>query len=104
MPIWPNGAPDLPAAPQAPERVEITKAPDLVAGRPYTAVHDVTSPTMTVFPAKGRNTGVAMVVFPGGGFQILAIDLEGTEICDWMTAKGITCILLKYRIPKSAHY
>jgi acetyl esterase/lipase len=38
-------------------------------------------------------------VFPGGGYNILAIDLEGTEVCDWLTAKGITCVLLKYRVP-----
>ena len=51
-----------------------------------------------------------MVVFPGGGYQILAIDLEGTEVCDWLTPKGITCVLLKYRVtdvgpyPKSGPY
>ena len=50
------------------------------------------------------------MVFPGGGYQILAIDLEGTEVCDWLTAKGITCVLLKYRVtdvgpyPKSGPY
>jgi acetyl esterase/lipase len=38
-------------------------------------------------------------VFPGGGYQCLAIDLEGTEICDWLTSKGITAMLLKYRVP-----
>ena len=60
---------------------------------------------MTIFPAKGKNSGVSMVVFPGGGFQMLAIDLEGTEICNWMTSKGITCALLKYRVPNSNdHY
>ena len=101
IPIWPKGAPDMAGVSQPAERVEVTKAPDLVAGRPYTAVYDVSAPTMTVFPPKGRNTGAAMVVFPGGGFQLLAMDLEGTEICDWMTAKGITCVLLKYRVPKS---
>ncbi len=42
-----------------------------------------------------------MVVFPGGGYQILAIDLEGSEVCEWLTAKGITCVLLKYRVPNS---
>jgi len=102
--IWPNGTPDMKGVSQPAERVEMTKAPDVVAGRPYTAVYDVTSPTMTIFPAKGTNTGAAMVVFPGGGFQLLAMDLEGTEICDWMTAKGITCVVLKYRVPKSADY
>ena len=54
---------------------------------------------MTVYSPKGRNTGVAVVVFPGGGFEGLAIDLEGTEVCDWLTSKGITCVLLKYRVP-----
>ena len=48
--------------------------------------------------ANGKNTGAAIVVFPGGGYQILAIDLEGTEVCDWLTQKGITCVLLKYRV------
>jgi acetyl esterase/lipase len=102
--LWPSGAPDMEGVSQPAERVELTKAPDVVAGQPYTVVYDVTSPTMTVFPPKGRNTGASMVVFPGGGFQLLAMDLEGTEICDWMTAKGMTCVLLKYRVPKSNHY
>lgn len=104
IPIWPNGVPDMEGVSQPAERVELTKAPDVVAGHPYTVAYDVTSPTMTVFPPKGKNTGASMVVFPGGGFKLLAMDLEGTEICDWMTAKGITCVLLKYRVPKSNHY
>ena len=40
---------------------------------------------MTVYSPKGKNTGAAVVVFPGGGFEVLAIDLEGTEVCDWLT-------------------
>jgi len=59
---------------------------------------------MTVYSPKGKNTGVAVVVFPGGGYRILAIDLEGTEVCDWLTAKGITCVLLKYRVPGVEFY
>jgi acetyl esterase/lipase len=59
---------------------------------------------MTVFPAKGRNTGAAVLVFPGGGYRALAIDLEGSEVCDWLTPKGITCIVLKYRVPGSGHH
>jgi acetyl esterase/lipase len=54
---------------------------------------------MTVYSPAGKNTGVAVVVFPGGGYWVLAIDLEGTEVCDWLTSKGITCVLLKYRVP-----
>lgn len=74
---------------------------DQIAGRPVIWVTNVSRPTMTVYAPKGKNTGAAVVVFPGGGFQILAIDLEGTEICDWLTSRGITCVLLKYRVPSA---
>jgi acetyl esterase/lipase len=64
----------------------------------------VSRPTMTVYSPKGKNTGAAVVVFPGGGYQILAIDLEGTEVCDWLTSKRITCVLWKYRVPGNELY
>jgi len=73
-------------------------------------VSNVSRPTTTVYSPKGKNTGVAVVVFPGGGYRTLAIDLEGTEACDWLTSQGITCVLLKYRVtdvgpyPKSGPY
>jgi acetyl esterase/lipase len=54
---------------------------------------------MTVYSPAGHNTGAAIIVFPGGGYNVLAIDLEGTEVCDWLTSRGITCVLLKYRVP-----
>ena len=59
---------------------------------------------MTLYRPKGRNTGAAVVVFPGGGYQILAMDLEGTEVCDWLSSTGVTCVLLKYRVPGSGPY
>jgi acetyl esterase/lipase len=62
-------------------------------------VSNVARPTITVYSPVGKNTGAAVVVFPGGGYEILAIDLEGTEVCDWPTSRGITCVLLKYRVP-----
>jgi acetyl esterase/lipase len=65
---------------------------------------NVSVPTLTLFAPKGTNTGAAVVVFPGGGYNILAIDLEGTEVCDWLTSRGITCALLKYRVPKTGPY
>jgi acetyl esterase/lipase len=83
--IWPGTPPDLGPDPK-PESCCST---------------DVSRPTMTVYAPTGRNTRVAMVVFPGGGYQVLAMDLEGTEICDWLTSRGITCVLLKYRVPNS---
>jgi acetyl esterase/lipase len=76
-----------------------TDIKELVAGKPWVYVGKVSRPTMTVYSPTGNNTGAAVVVFPGGGYQILAIDLEGTEVCDWLTSKGITCVLLKYRVP-----
>ena len=106
--IWPRAAPD-PQPVKGPETVEIDPK-FLVAGKTIVGLSNVTRPTMTVYSPEGRNTGAAVVVFPGGGYQMLAIDLEGTEVCDWLTAKGVTCILLKYRVtdvgpyPKSGPY
>ena len=88
IPIWPGPPPDASVA-AAPESVDGAMA------------HNVSIPTMTVYSPKGANTGAAVVVFPGGGYQVLAMALEGTEICDWLTAKGIACVLLKYRVPNS---
>jgi acetyl esterase/lipase len=96
--IWPGRIPD--AAPVlGPERVEISGPNELIGGRRSTGVYNVTRPTMTIYSPTGKNTGVAVVVFPGGGYQMLAIDLEGTEVCDWLVPRGITCVLLKYRVP-----
>jgi acetyl esterase/lipase len=97
VPIWPGAIPD--ARPfRGPEILKV-EAKDLVAGKPWLFINNVSVPTMTVYEPKGQNTGAAVLVFPGGGYQILAIDLEGTEVCDWLTAKGVTCVLLKYRVP-----
>jgi acetyl esterase/lipase len=99
VPIWPGAVPD--AQPAAGPEDAGTVKDRLVAGRPWVYVGHVSRPTMTVYAPKEKNTGVAVVVFPGGGYQILAIDLEGTEVCDWLTSRGITCVLLKYRVPFS---
>jgi acetyl esterase/lipase len=96
VPIWPGPAPDTQPVPGPENTGTVTK---LVAGKPWVYVGNVSQPTMTVYSPKGKNTGLAVVVFPGGGFEVLAIDLEGTEVCDWLTSEGITCVLLKYRVP-----
>ncbi len=96
IPIWPGAVPDATPVP-GPEFAEATTK--LFAGKPAVVVNNVSKPTMTVYSPKGKNTGAAVVVFPGGGYNVLAIDLEGTEICDWLTSKGITGVLLKYRVP-----
>lgn len=99
IPLWPQG--------KMPDTLPVTKAEslttgkDLIAGKSVDIVWDVTQPTITIYSPTVKNTGVAVVVFPGGGFHGLAIDLEGTEICEWLASKGITGILLKYRVPNS---
>jgi acetyl esterase/lipase len=98
VPIWPS---TVTAGHAGPDSETTAVGRSMVAGRPWLQVHNVSRPTLTVYSPKGTNTGAAVIVFPGGGYQILAIDLEGTEVCDWLTSKGITCVLLKYRVPNS---
>jgi len=101
IPIWPGTPPDLKPMP-GPELAR-SDPKSLIGGKPVVAVTNVSRPTMTVYAPTTANTGAAVVVFPGGGFEILAIDLEGTEVCDWLTSKGITCIVLKYRVPSAPY-
>lgn len=100
VPIWPAKPPDSQRV-KEPEFALSSGTSSLIAGKPATEVDDVTQPTMTVYSPKEKNTGAAVIVFPGGGFYVLAIDLEGSEACDWLTSRGITCVLLKYRVPDS---
>lgn len=67
-------------------------------------VLNVSKPTITVYTPKKNNTGAAIIVFPGGGYNKLAIELEGSEICEWLSSIGVTGILLKYRVPASGHH
>jgi acetyl esterase/lipase len=101
--LWPHGAPG--ASANAPPETNTTTANDhLVAGKPVIRLGNVSAPTLTIYTPKEKNTGAAIVVFPGGAYRILAIDLEGTEVCDWLNSVGITCLLLKYRVPDSGPY
>jgi acetyl esterase/lipase len=70
-----------------------------VPGRGIHIVRNVTVPTLTVFPAKGpHRTKTAMIVAPGGGFRVLAIDQEGYPVAEWFSQHGITAYVLKYRL------
>jgi len=61
---------------------------------------NVTDPTITVYkPTDVPDTGAAVVICPGGGYSILAWDLEGTEVAEWLNSIGVTGVLLKYRVP-----
>jgi acetyl esterase/lipase len=100
--LWPHRAPGAQTTSAA--EVDVTTAKDnMVAGKPVIRLGNVSKPTLTVYSPK-KNTGAAVVVFPGGAYHILAMDLEGTEVCDWLNAVGITCVLVKYRVPDSGPY
>jgi len=101
--LWPHGAPG--AQSNAGAETDTTTAKDhLIAGKPVIRLGNVSTPSLTVYAPKQKNTGAAVVVFPGGGYHILAMDLEGTEVCDWLNSAGITCVLVKYRVPDSGPY
>ncbi len=82
--------------------VDITKPTDqLVAGKRVIRLGQVGRPTIEVFrPPADKDTGATVLVCPGGAYHILAMDLEGTEVCEWLNSAGITAVLLKYRVPR----
>ena len=101
--LWPKGAPGATTA-TGPEADTAKATDNKVAGRPLIRLGNVSAPTLTMYKPAAPSTGAAVIVFPGGGYSILAIDLEGTEVCDWLSAKGVTCLILKYRVPDTGPY
>ncbi len=62
---------------------------------------EVTNPLMKVYqPAKGKNKGIGIIICPGGGYSILAIDKEGYEVAEWLSGLGYTSFVLQYRVPQ----
>ena len=95
MNVWPAGAPgekgdigeERLMPPQGEKQVD--------------RLSNVSVPTITVYkPAKEKDTGTAVLICPGGGYSILAMDLEGTEVAEWLNSIGVTGIVLKYRVPR----
>ncbi|MEZ6058904.1 MAG: alpha/beta hydrolase [Planctomycetaceae bacterium] len=80
---------------------DFTKDTDrLIAGRRIIKLGNVATPQAHVFlPPEDKRSGAAIVVCPGGGYSILAWDLEGTEVAEWLNTAGITAVVLKYRVP-----
>jgi acetyl esterase/lipase len=97
--VWPERPPG--DNPDLPPEADTTKPGDnLIAGRPVIRLGNVSTPTISVFrPAPEKDTGAAVIVCPGGGHHILAWDLEGTEVAEWLNSIGVTGIVLKYRVP-----
>ncbi len=98
--LWPDIAPgekgDI--KPEA----DLTKPTEnLIAGKRIIRLGNVSKPSITIMkPAPEKDNGAAVVIFPGGGYHILAWDLEGTEVAEWLNKNGVTGIVLKYRVPR----
>ena len=97
--LWPGVAPGEKG--DIGEEHDTTKPdPKVTPDKYVTRLGNVTKPAITIFhPPADKDTGAAVVVCPGGGYSILAYDLEGTEICNWLNSVGVTGVLLKYRVP-----
>jgi acetyl esterase/lipase len=97
--VWPEGKPPGVKEVRGTEKVE----PEKAGARKVLRITDIDRPTMHVYrPSKAKDTGAAVVVCPGGGYSILAWDLEGTEVAQWLNSIGVTAIVLKYRVPRPA--
>lgn len=105
LPLWPNGTPEPPMTTE-PEKDVTTPQDNPISGHRSRRLANVTKPTLSVFPpAAGiANTGTAALVFPGGGYVRLAWDGEGLDTCKWLNSIGVTCLLVKYRVPYGTHY
>jgi acetyl esterase/lipase len=99
--LWPGGNPEpskMVGAESAAKSVD-------AAGRSVLRVTNVSQPSLTVYaPAAGKNAGAAALVFPGGSYLRLSYTTEGTDICEWLNSIGMTCVLVKYRVPEDGHY
>lgn len=112
IPLWPGAAPGTSTA-KGPEQDTTTAKDRQVSGRPVVRIGNVSAPTMTLYltqepkgtaAATKAGSAPAVVVFPGGSYRIVAIDLEGTEVCDWLNSINVNCVLVKYRVPETGPF
>jgi acetyl esterase/lipase len=107
LPLWPPATPG-PPPPTDPETDTTKPTDNFISGHRTARLTNVTAPTLSVYPPHDHNTGSAALVFPGGGYQILAWDGEGLDPCHWLNSLGMTCLLVKYRVPQptgeAGHY
>jgi len=97
--IWPGKPPG--ETKELPPEIDLTKDTDnLIAGKRIIKLGNVSTPQIAVYkPEKSKDTGASVIICPGGGHHILAYDLEGTEVAEWLNTIGVTGIVLKYRVP-----
>jgi acetyl esterase/lipase len=101
--VWPGDAPEEPGSigeeyvrmspPLTPKEVEVTESTRLIT--------NVTKPTLAIYrPPRETDTGTAMIICPGGGYWNLYFELEGEEVARWLNSRGMTGMILKYRVPR----
>lgn len=98
--LWPGKPPGEENVSLPPE-ADINKPTDkLIAGRKIIKLGNVSTPTLALYAAPAdKANGAAVIICPGGGHHILAYDLEGTEVAEWLNTLGVTAFVLKYRVP-----
>lgn len=98
--VWPGTPPDEIGS--FGEEYDQTKPEsNLVAGKRVARITNVTSPELHYYPApEDKANGTSVVIFPGGGYYVLAWDLEGTEVAEWFNSIGVSAYILKYRVPR----
>lgn len=92
--LWPEGAPES-AGFQAKPEEDIKREKDDGIRR----VTNVSEPTLTFYPSD-NTAGTTVLVCPGGGYNILALEHEGTQVCEFLNLHGYHAALLKYRVPR----
>lgn len=97
MPLWPHGTPE-------PPQTNAAEIYTIIPPHHSKLLANVTVPTLTVYPPVLHNTGAAALVFPGGGYNHLAWQGEGINACKWLNSVGVTCVLVKYRVPEHPLY
>jgi endo-1,4-beta-xylanase len=99
IPLWPNGAPGSEARKNEPENISWRQEPDIV----FPVLSNIHNPSLTPYlPAKGKATGCAVIIAPGGGNMQHTIDREGYDLAQWLADRGIAAFVLKYRLARDA--
>jgi acetyl esterase/lipase len=92
--LWPNNVPGETEPKHPPVKIDNTRGN-------VTRITDITDPALVVFPASAdNNNGAGIIICPGGGYNILAIDKEGYEVAEWLNKLGFSAFVLQYRVPK----
>ena len=99
LPLWPGALPGPTHAPTDPEADQSKPGEGMTGGKTVIRLGNVARPELHVYLPKGKRTGMGVVICPGGGFNILAWDLEGTEVAAWLNKLGVAAFVLKYRVP-----